>query len=158
MIAATGPLELIGVNERVDQNRYSQAVTTTVLSRDRGGRIKAVALYATEDGTGDVLRPTGKLLIINADPGHALNATTIGAGTIWPTLVAAIDVAVADWTPTDTGGAMAYFVLDIPYHSAAGTLALVWFHTLAQSFNDAAGDDEQLELNLWYEPETRQDA
>jgi hypothetical protein len=34
------------------------------------------------------------------------------------------------------------------------TLYLVWFHEDATSFNDAAGDDEQMILRLWYRRDT----
>jgi hypothetical protein len=67
----------------------------------------------------------------------------------WPTVIGVVAIATSDWTSTDTGGAAAFKQVAIPFHALA-SLWFAWFHEHATSLNDAAGDDEQLELNVWY--------
>ena len=147
--ARTGVFELIGINERVDQNRYSDEVAVAFPAY-LGYEITKICLYSTEDGTGAVQRPNGQLFILRADPAIAVNASTLGAGAVWPTVVGKVAIAVADWSATDTGGAVCEKVLADPLHVDASTLWFVFFNEAAGSFNDAAGDDEQLEADVWY--------
>ena len=142
-----GLTELVGVNEQVDQNDYSGSVGVA-LGGTYSGEILAVALYATEDGTGAVQDSAGKLIILDADPNVASGDTALSAAE-WPTVLGVVDVAATDWV-TDGAGGVAY-ITDTPvaFHALA-TLYFVWLHKDATSLNDGAGDDVQLELNFWY--------
>lgn len=142
-----GITELIGINEQVDQNEYSASVGVS-LGATYSGEILAVILISTEDDSGTIQTPAGKLLILDADPATSAGDTALAA-TEWPTVIGIIPVAATDWL-SDTAGAAAYITdTPVPFHPLA-TLYFVWFHESADSFNDAAGDDEQMELNFWY--------
>jgi hypothetical protein len=63
--------------------------------------------------------------------------TVIGQANVW----------ADDWE-ADTGGASAQLTKPIPFHSLS-TLYFVFLLRSANSFNDAAGDDETLHFNAW---------
>ena len=141
-----GVTELIGINEQVDQNDYSGSVGVA-LGGTYSGEILQIALYSTEDGTGAVQTPDGVLLMLDADPAVSSGDTALAASE-WPTVFRKIAVGADDWT-TDTAGGVATYDSPIPFH-AMSTIYFVFLLTSATSFNDAAGDDEQLEFNFWY--------
>jgi hypothetical protein len=147
-ILELGLTELIGADEKVDQNDYSGSVAITLGAQPVSGELLAFAFYSTESGSGAVLQPTGKLMLLDADPAVASGDTALTAAE-HVTVLAIVDVAAGDWV-ADAAGAVAYIV-DTPvvFHSLA-TIYAVWKHTLATSYNDAAGDDEQLRFNAWY--------
>lgn len=142
-----GLTELVGIDEQVDQNEYGASVGVA-LGGTYSGEILSFAFYATEDGSGAVQDSAGRLVILDADP-----ATTAGdaalAAAEWPTVLGVVQVEASDWI-TDANGGVAY-ITDTPvaFHALA-TLYLVWLHEDATGLNDAAGDDEQLEVNFWY--------
>lgn len=140
-----GLTELIGVDERVDQNEYGASVGVA-LAATYSGEILSFTLTTSESGTGAVLTPTGKLYIFDADP-------TIAAGDVSMTtaerrtVLGKVHVSAGDWT-ADANGATAYIVdTPVAFH-ALGTLYFAWWHEDAVSFNDAAGDDEQLQFDF----------
>lgn len=152
-----GLTELIGVNEQVDQNEYSGSVSVSIASgpvpdRPVSGMILSVVLYSTEDGTGAVQTPAGKLLVLDADPAVSAGDTALVAAE-WPTVLGIVPFVAADWR-SDANGAAAMNV-DVPvlFHDLLN-LFFVWFHEDTTSFNDGAGDDEQLEFNCWYRRES----
>ena len=148
-IQEIGVTELIGINEQVDQNDYSGSVELDLQgARPVSGEILAFAFYSTEDGSGAVLEPSGKLILFDADPAVSSGDTALAAAE-FPTILGVVDVATADWH-ADANGAVAYIHDNpVPFHALTSVYA-VWFHTLATSYNSAAGDDEQLEVNMWY--------
>jgi hypothetical protein len=147
-ILELGLNELIGINDQVDQNDYGGSVAITLGTQPVSGEILAFAFYSTETGSGAVLQPTGKLILFDADPTVVAGDTLLTA-TDHITVLAVIDVAAGDWV-ADAGGAVAYIVdTPVAFHAMA-TLYAVWKHTFATSYNDAAGDDEQLRFNAWY--------
>lgn len=143
-----GITELIGINEQVDASEYSASVASTLTGT---GEIIKVCLIATEDGSGVVLTPAGSLIIFDADP-----ATTAGDASITNaerlTILGQFAVATADYQ-SDANGASICFPLAEAYHDA--TLFAAFFLNAAEtSFNSAAGDDEQLEFNVWFRRDT----
>ncbi|MBU2072768.1 MAG: hypothetical protein KKA68_21245 [Gammaproteobacteria bacterium] len=146
-----GLTELVGINEKVDQNDYSGSVGVDVSPgpQPSSGVIRSFAFYATEDGSGAVQDSAGILYVLDADPAVASGDTTLAAAE-WPTVIGKVDVAQTEWS-LDAGGGVAY-INDQPvwYHDLT-TLYFVWKQTDATGLNDAAGDDEQLEFNFWYE-------
>lgn len=142
-----GLTELIGINERVDQNKFSDEVGVT-LPETLSGEILMVTLVTTESGSGQVLVPSGKLNIFDADPVVTLNdaALTTAARRA---LIGTISVETTDWSSDANGASANLKVQPIPFH-ALSALYFVFRLTSATSFNDAAGDDEQLEFNAWY--------
>lgn len=145
-IVEIGLTELVGINEQVDQDDFGGSVAVT-LPYEMSGEILNALFVSTEDGTGAVLYPAGTLLIFDTDPTIAAGDTDVGAGN-WENLIGMIEVAATDWK-TDAVGAAAYITgTPIAFHHLS-TLYLAWFHEDATSYNDAAEDDEQLEVNLW---------
>jgi hypothetical protein len=146
-----GLTELVGIDEQVDQGDYSGSVDVA-LGGSYSGEILAVALYATEDGTGAVQDSAGILYIFDADPTIASGDTAMSAAER-VTVIGKITVAAADWD-VDANGGLAYFKdLHIPFHDLT-TLYFAWKQTDATGLNDAAGDDEQLEFNFWFRRES----
>jgi len=139
-------VELIGINEQVDTSEYGGSVAVTLAATHSGEWLKA-CLTTTEDGSGTVLTPAGTLFILDADP-----ATTAGDASITAVerlaILAQIAYAAADWQ-SDANGATNCKILADGFHANSSLIAL-WFHEDAVSFNDVAGDDEQLELAFWY--------
>jgi hypothetical protein len=150
-ILEAGLAELIGINEDVDQNQLCASVAVDLVA-ECSGEIVALCLYATEDGTGAIKQPEGWLYVFAEDPAIASAAVAISAaGRV--SLVGQVEIVAADWD-ADANGASAYEI------NADGG-PLVFFHNTSKlwfafkitsvcHFNDAAGDDEQLELNVWY--------
>jgi len=142
-----GLTELVGTDEEVNTDDYGASVGVA-LGGTYSGEILSVGLYATEEGTGAVQDSAGVLFIFDADPTISAGDTAMAAAE-WQSIIGRVDVAAADWK-TDANGGMAYFVdVPIPFH-AVGTLYFVWFHEDGTDLNDAAGDDEVLEMNFWY--------
>jgi|GEM_PF-3125364 len=151
-VCETGVLELVGADEEVNTDDYGGSVSADVSRgpQPSSGLIIAAIFIATETGTGAVQDSAGKLLIFDADPNPTAGDTALTAAE-HKTKIAEIEVAALDWE-TDANGGHAYLnQLQIPYH-AVSTLYFVWFHTDSTDLNDAAGDDEVLEVNLWYLP------
>ena len=142
-----GLTELIGVDEQVDQDDYGASVGVS-FGENRSGEFLSFMFYSTEDGTGAVQEPAGTLLILDADPAIAAGDTSMTAAER-VTVLGQVEVAAADWK-SDANGASAFiYNRPVPFHSLS-SVYFVWFHEDATSFNDGAGDDEQLEFNAWY--------
>jgi len=152
-IRETGVIELVGTDEQVDQNEFGAAASFTMPGNQAAsGKLVSFMFIATEEGTGAIQNSAGQLLIFDADPGHNVGDDGTGiSGAEWKALIGVIAVAAGDWTAEDNGGfAYKQSTLPIPFH-AVDTLYFVWRHTDATSLNDGAGDDEVLEVNVWYE-------
>jgi hypothetical protein len=146
-----GLTELVGVDEQIDQNDYSGSVGVA-LGGSYSGEILAVALYATEDGTGAVQDSAGVLYIFDADPIIASGDTAMSAAAR-VAQVAKIVVAASDWDTDANGGSACFKDLHIPFH-AVSTLYFAFKLTDATALNDGAGDEEQLEMNFWFRRES----
>jgi hypothetical protein len=146
-IQEAGVTELIGVDEKVDQNDYCGSVAIT-LAALCSGEILSVCFYSTEDGTGGVQQCEGWLYFFDANPAIASGDTTITAAAR-VTVLGRVKLESTDWE-ADTNGATAYiYDTPVPFHSLS-TIYVAFKLTSATSLNDAAGDDEQLEVNFWY--------
>jgi len=153
-IRELGLTELVGVDEKVDQNDYSGSVDVDVSPgpQPASGTFLAFAFYQTEDSGGDILSVDGILYILDADPAVSSGDTALAA-TEWPTVLGTVAVAAADWS-ADAAGGVAYITdTEVPFH-AVSTLYFVFKLTSATSINSDAGDDEQLEFNAWYRRES----
>jgi hypothetical protein len=150
-----GVTELVGKDEQVDQNELGDAVEVDLSSDGEGqpisGEILSAMFYATEEGSGSVQDSAGELLIFTADPGQAAGDDGSGiSGAEWQTCIGRIKIAASDWSTEDNGGIAYVTDTPIPFHDLS-SLFLVWYHTDATSLNDAAGDDEVLDVDLWYQ-------
>lgn len=147
-----GPTELIGVDEQVSQYKYAASIGVA-LPEALSGKIHAVALYASEAGTGAVITEDGSLLIMDADPALAAGAANLAVGE-WATILATIDIAAADWYEENAGGlgSIAYkqFAVPVPFQELS-TLYLAYYHKGATQWNSAVGDEEKLEARVWFD-------
>ena len=151
-IYEAGLTELVGINEEVNTSDYSGSIGISIAKgggdRAVSGEILSFALYGTEDGSGAVPVPAGKLIILDADPAVSSGDTALAAAE-WPTVIGVVSIAATDWISDANGGAA--FIPDQPvlFHDLLN-LYFVWFHEDATDINDGAGDDEQLEFNFWF--------
>ncbi len=148
-----GLTELVGVDEKVDTSDYSGSVSFTIgagpaSERPVSGEILSFAFYSTEDGSGAVQTPPGRLIVLDADPAVASGDTSLAAAE-WPTVIAQVQVLSGDWLTDAAGGIAFIFDTPVPFHDLV-TLYFVWFHEDATSLNSDAADNEQLEFNFWY--------
>lgn len=148
-IFETGLTELVGINEQVDQNDYGAHVAIDIHG---SGEILG-AMFLSSGG--DILQVAGQLMIFNA-------AVTIAAGDTSITvaerseLCGMIEVSASDWQ-ADANGASQY-IYKQPVAFNTNDLYLAFFLESATSINSAAGDDEQLEVNLFYRLDHRESA
>ena len=146
-IAELGLTELIGTDEQVDQNDYSGSVGVA-LGGTYSGELLNFTFYTTEDGTGGIRTPAGILYIFDADPSISSGDTSMTAAER-VTVLSMVEVAASDWDTDTNGGSATIYDQAVPFHGVS-TLYFAFKLTSATSFNDAAGDDEQLEFNAWY--------
>ena len=151
--AETTLLELVGTNEQVDQGDFGASVSFNLPGNEpAAGVLTGFTFISSEEGSGSIQTLSGHLLIFDADPGHSAGDVGTGISTAeWQTLIAVVTVETVDWT-TETTAAY-YNARDfepIRFH-AVNTLYFVWRHTGDTSYNDAAGDDEVLDVNVWYQ-------
>lgn len=153
-VREAGVTELIGKDEKVDQNDYSGSVGVTLANGGGSGKILGVALYSTEEGTGTVLTQAGKLLVLDADPAVASGDVALTVAE-FKTVIAAVDIAAADWVGGVTdGGAVAIWAdHDIPFHDLSA-LHFTFKNEGATAINSDAADDEYLHFNFWYQLES----
>jgi len=152
-IRETGLKTLISKDNAVAQYDYGPSVSITLEGvQPSSGKILAVALYASETGSGAIITEAGRLFIFDANPAVANGDANLVVGE-WPTIVATITIAASDWIEENASGAgsMVYKVgTEYPFH-AVQTLYAVYYHEGTTTINSAAGDEETLKLNLWYE-------
>jgi hypothetical protein len=144
-----GIFELVGTDEQVDQDDYSGSVEVSLPTDGPvSGEILSVILISTEDGSGAVQTPNGKLIFLDADPAVTSGDTALAAAE-WPTVLGVVDIATTDWTSDANGGAAYITDTPIPFH-ALSSIFVTYKHEHATALNSAAGDDEQIECNFWY--------
>lgn len=151
-IEEIGLIELVGIDEKIDQNDYCASVALTVPSEAGSGEIVSVILVQTEDGSGAILSVQGQLLFFDADPDIASGDTALAAAE-WPTLLGTLGFVTADWVTDAAGGAAYKPDLHIPFH-ALSTIYVTFQLLSGTSINSDAADNEQLELNLWIRRES----
>jgi hypothetical protein len=148
-IYEVGLTEIVDKDDQVDQNDFSATVDLTVGigTLPTSGEILSIVLVSSELGSGGVQEPSGELLFFDADPNTTAGDTALTTAE-WKTLIGKVSISDSDWI-SDANGAVYFDDVAIPFHEVS-TIYVVWLHTYATSYNDAAGDDEELHLNLWY--------
>jgi len=145
-IVEAGLTELIGADEQVDQNDLCGSVGIS-LGATMSGEILGVLLVSRETGTGAVQTPDGILFFFDADPSISSGATAMSAAAR-QALLGQIAVTGTDFD-SDANGASVYLVsVPVAIHGIS-TLYVAFRLTSATSYNDGAGDDEILEVNVW---------
>lgn len=141
----TGVTELVGKDEKVDQNDYGGSVPITVHG---SGELLSFLFIATEEGDGAVQDSAGTLFILDADPAVSAGDTALALAE-HQSVIGKVDVAAGDWSTDANGGTAFECCQPVPFHEAEN-LWLVWLQTDATGLNDVAGDDEVLEVNIWF--------
>ena len=152
-ITETGLTELVGKDEKIDLNDYGASVSITLgdsvqASRLISGELLTFMLVSSVEGTGAVLQSNGWVLIFDADPAIAAGDTAITA-VERQTLISQVQVSSTDWIADASGASHFIFNQPIAFHGLQ-TIYLAWFHKHATAINSAAGDDEVLDINIWY--------
>jgi len=149
-ITETVLTQLIGKDQQVDQDDYGASVAVTLGDgiRPNSGELLSFVFFSREIGTGAVQTPAGTLLILDTDPAVSAGDTAISM-VERVTVLGHVAVAASDWHTDANGGSAFIYNRPIPFHNLQ-TLYFVWFHEDATSYNDAAGDDEILEVKTWY--------
>lgn len=152
-IKELGVTELIGVDEKVDQNDYSGSVSVDLPGKNPvSGEILSILMISTEDGTGAVQAIDGELFILDADPAVVSGDTALAAAE-WPTVLGSVAITNTDFVG-DTAGKVNYITnVQIPFHSLTA-LYFVLLLTSATAVNSDAADNEQIEFNAWYRQES----
>lgn len=153
LITESGLTELIGKDEQIDQNDYAASVSVTlgdsgVSGRRVSGEILTFLLVSSEEGSGAVLQPSGWLLIFDSDPAIAAGDTAITTAER-QTLIGQVEVSSTDWIADANGASQFIFNQPVAFHGLTA-IYLTFLLTSSTSINSAAGDDEVLDLNMWY--------
>lgn len=143
--------ELIDKDDtEVSTDDYSSTVDIDVSGASGGkavsGEIQSILLVASELGTGAVRANTGIVYFFDSDPNTTSGDTAITAAER-KTIVGQVDVASTNWDDDASGGSIVEIVA-IPFH-ALKTIYCV-FRNSGTAFNDAAGDDEELHIQIHY--------
>ena len=157
----TAYTELIGADEKVDQNEWCASANVAITLEKQGITIHSFLLKQGFDGaaTGVALAPTGTVVFFKGNPSLA-SGTAIGglSAAQLALIVGAHDVVAGDWNAwmaaaATTDASLAIFHLtekiDIPRMANDG-FYVAFLYTGATSFNSAAGDEETLEIKLVY--------
>ena len=141
--------ELIDKDDQVDQNDFSasNALTVNIDDLPMSGELLSLVLVTTELGSGAIMTPVGTLVLLDADPAVAAGDTAMTAAE-WKTAIGFVEIAAADWI-SDANGGLVFKQIAVPFHELA-TIYAVWLHADATSINSAAGDDEEMHINVWY--------
>ena len=146
-IIKKGPVELVGIDEQIDQNDLGGAVSVALSSEGHSGEILNVTLVSTEDGSGAVQVPDCTLFVFNADPDIDPGDVAMAAASRLLE-VGQVTFATGDWK-SDANGASQTKAVALSFERVTA----LWFALLnasATGLNDAAGDDEQIELIFRY--------
>ena len=153
-ITTTTRTTLVGADDQVDQNDYSDSIALTLGDgvRPVSGEILSAVFFSWEEGSGAVQTPAGTLLLLSADPAASAGDTALTAAER-VTVLGHITVSAGDWQSDANGASVFVYNQPVPFHNLQ-TLYAVWFHEDATSLNDGAGDDELLAVQLWYRRDT----
>lgn len=154
VIIEAGLTELIDANDaEVALDEYSKDANVTVgvdragSTQPINGEIQAVALYASESGTGAVMANSGKILFFDADPALSAGDAALASAAVHQTLIAQVEVDATEWN-SDALGAGWYKEVALPFHDLSAIYFA--FRNEGAAINSAAGDDEELHINFWY--------
>ena len=146
-ICEIGLTELVDKDDQVDQNDFSASIALSPDDPPASGEFLSLVLVTTKSGTGAILTPAGTLVFLDTNPAVSAGDTAMTADE-WKTAIGTVQVAASDWS-SDANGGLTFHQIAVPFHELT-TIYAVWLHADAISFNDVAGDDEEMHINLWY--------
>lgn len=152
-VHASNWMILVHSDDQVDQNDYGDVTYEAFWGT---GEMLAFHFLSSETGTGAVQTPAGTLMIFD-------DAVTVTAGDTAITstergaLIGMVSVTADDWQSDANGASQYVCCTPIAFSKPLSQYHyFVWFHEDATSYNDAAEDDETLELKVWYRLDTRE--
>lgn len=166
-VEETGNVELIGINSAAVPITlaYSDSNTLPISGGPISGKIKSLMLSSGLAGTGAVQGGTGQVIFFDADPAITAGDTAMTVAES-KTVIGVVQVVAADWVG-DAVAKVAYIDgrqvaanlrasggLDIPFHSLSNIYVAFLNTDGTATWNSAAGDDENLDINVWYQRET----
>ena len=150
-ILESGILALIAINdaEVAASGEYSDT-RDWALGATHSGEILSVQLTSAESGSGAVQEGRGKVFFFDADPNTSAGDVSLAAaGAEHKTILGVVNIEASDWD-TDANGGVAMKAVAIPFHALA-TIYIVYRNIDGSAvWNSAAGDDETLDINVWY--------
>ena len=139
-------LELVGKDEQIAADRWTEDVALTLPIGDVSGQILGINLTTRREATGGtVLAPSGTLMVFDADPGLTTGDAALVTG-VHRTVLGTVAIATGDWY-ADVGGGVVYKSVLIPFYTLK-TLYFAFFWTLSTSINSLGTDDEVMELDV----------
>ena len=146
-----GIYTLIGADDDVGVNEFSATVDIDLGQtygatqvRPVAGEIQSILLVSSAAAA--PIEPTGWLFFMDADPATAAGDAAL-ALVDRQAIIAQVEIAAADWD-SDGTGATAYKVVALPFHDVRYLYTV--FRNEGAAINAAGGDDELIEINLWY--------
>ena len=145
-----GIATLIGADDDVGVNEFS-ATTDLDLGQTYGatqvrpvaGEIQSILLVSSG---GAIQEPTGWIFFMDADPATAAGDVSL-ALVDRQAIIGQVEILAADWD-SDANGASAYKPVALPFHDVRYLYTV--FRNEGAAINDAGGDDEIIQINLWY--------
>lgn len=149
-VEESGLIEIIDADDaEVAASEYSKSVEIP-LGASVSGEILDVVLISSEAGSGAAFQNPGTLYFFDSDPTVTSGATALAAaGADLKLAIGKVELATADWTG-DATGYVAYKAVAIGFHEVSSLYAVFQLGSAGSAINSAAGDDEELHLNLWY--------
>lgn len=143
--------ELIDKDDtEVSTNDYTNTVDIDIADASGGravsGEIQSILLVASEQGSGAIRANAGVLFFFDSDPNTSAGDTVIDAAER-KTILGQVALASGDWDSDASGGSVVKIVA-IPFHGLSTIYAV--FRNTGTAFNDGAGDDEELHLQIHY--------
>lgn len=144
-------IELIGINDLVEQNKFGASKTINIANIQVSGEIIGVTLVTSFDGGGAILKPAVDLFFFRSDPSISVadDALTIAAANASEGY---IHIAAADYAGPGAGtdtAALAHVPVAFGFQTdSIGNLYVAMVNRATTTINSDAGDDEQVEITL----------
>lgn len=135
--------EVVGINEQVDASEYADEVSFAPVGT---GKIVKICVITSETGSGVILTPAVNIIFFDADPTITVGDASITAAEA-ATIVADLSFSAADYQ-TDAAQGHNCQEVEESFHSI--TFATIFLQAGEVSVNSAAGDDEIVQLHIWY--------
>jgi len=146
-----GLTQLIGIDDvEVSLNDFSATADLAIGATYGAGNARLVSgeiqsILLVSSGAA-VQVPAGWLFFFDVDPDTTSGDTALQL-VDRQAIIGQVEIGAADWD-TDATAATAYKAVAIPFH-AVDTLYVV-FRNESAAINNVAGDDELIQINVWY--------
>ena len=150
VMATTTAIPLVEADDAViTACQFGKSASVTFSGVQSGEFLSTTFLYSPTGGTADNKIPGGLVYFFSSCPTITAGCTSVAASD-YANVYGRVELAATDWDKDSAcyGGA---FICDQPVpFPAASRLWFAYKQTTAACFNDAAGDDEKLDMLLTY--------